>query len=73
MIWVIGDIHGMFDPLKMLLSIDLDTGAVYGGRLTAMGFSEESLEEGKFLVAQVATSRGYRFFREYSVYCVYPD
>ena len=31
MIWVIGDIHGMFDPLKMLLSIDLDTGAVYEG------------------------------------------
>lgn len=54
-------------PIQRLISINIDTGAVYGNRLTAIGLSEELLKEEKFLVYQVLVDKGYRPSVEYEV------
>ena len=51
---------GYSASLDQLISLDVDTGAVYGNRLTALGLSAESLDQGEVPVYQVSTSRGYR-------------
>jgi hypothetical protein len=58
-------------PIERLISINVDTGAVYGNRLTAIGLSEELLSENKFLVYQVLVDKGYRLSEEYQTYYVH--
>jgi len=58
-------------PIERLISINVDTGAVYGNRLTAIGLSEELLSENKFLVCQVLVDKGYRLAEEYQSYYVH--
>lgn len=54
--------------MDQLISVNVDTGAVYGGRLTAIAFSEDMLNEGEFMVYQVSVSKGYRLSEEFSQY-----
>lgn len=46
--------------LRDLFSINLDTGAVYGGTLTALGLSKETLEKGILPLKIISTGQGYR-------------
>ena len=47
---------------ETLISINVDTGAVYGKRLTALGINEEDISEGggKYDVYQICVDKGYR-------------
>lgn len=47
-------------PLEALHTINLDTGAVYGGNLSALGLSEGFLTRGELPLLSVPTGRGYR-------------
>lgn len=58
---------GEFDRL---ISINVDTGAVYGNRLTAMGISEESLNEAEVRVYQVSVGKGYRLSDDFHAYTI---
>ncbi len=60
-----GQFYNFNSPKKygfdQLSCINLDTGAVYGGALTAMYFSEDLLNlSGEIILMQVITSKGYR-------------
>ncbi|MBF0225995.1 MAG: metallophosphoesterase [Desulfobacterales bacterium] len=59
------DIYGYTSTADKLISINTDTGAVYGNRLTAVGISEEMFDYSQIMVYQVAVSKGYRL-SEYS-------
>lgn len=50
--------------IDQLIAVNADTGAVYGNRLTAVGFWEEGLEKGCIHVHQVAVNKGYRMAGE---------
>lgn len=50
--------------LDNLISINVDTGAIYGDSLTAIGLSEELLYEGTVEVYRVSTGVGYRFMQD---------
>jgi serine/threonine protein phosphatase 1 len=47
-----------------MIAINVDTGAVYGHSLSAIGFSEEDIENQFFSVIKVKTSKGYRMSTE---------
>jgi serine/threonine protein phosphatase 1 len=51
--------------LNKLISINIDTGAVYGDRLTALGLSESMIEKNEFAVHQISIKEGYRNSTEY--------
>jgi hypothetical protein len=51
--------------LNKLISINIDTGAVYGDRLTALGLSESTIEKNEFVFHQVSIKAGYRNGTEY--------
>jgi serine/threonine protein phosphatase 1 len=51
--------------LNKLISINIDTGAVYGDRLTALGLSESTVEKNEFVFHQVSIKAGYRNGTEY--------
>jgi len=53
--------------LDRLISIDVDTGAVYGDRLTAIGLSAELLQKNQFLVYQVLVGQGYRLTNDFHI------
>lgn len=42
------------------IAVNTDTGAVYGHRLSAVGFDEKWSLDGRIHVIQVAVGRGYR-------------
>ncbi len=50
-----------------LISINTDTGAVYGNRLTAIGISEDKLNDSEILVYQVSTGKGYRLAEDFHI------
>jgi serine/threonine protein phosphatase 1 len=52
-------------PMEKLISINIDTGAVYGDRLTAIGLSESSLGKKEFIVHQILIKEGYRNSTEF--------
>jgi len=46
--------------IDKLIAINVDTGSVYGHRLSAIGISEELLEESEIPICQILTTKGYR-------------
>jgi len=48
-----------------MIAINVDTGAVYGHSLTAVGFSEEDLENQFFTVYKVNVGKGYRMNKDF--------
>jgi len=48
-----------------MIAINVDTGAVYGHSLTAIGFSEENIENQFFTVFKVTTGKGYRMKNDF--------
>ncbi len=61
-------INGYTGTLEKLISINTDTGAVYGNRLTAIGISEERFNEAEILVYQVDVGKGYRLAEDFRAY-----
>lgn len=57
-----------YGSLKNLISINLDTGSVYGKALTAVGFSEESLTENKLYVLRQKSAVGYREHKDHDFF-----
>jgi len=48
-----------------MIAINVDTGAVYGHSLTAIGFSEEDIENQFFTVFKVTVGKGYRMNNDF--------
>lgn len=61
---------GYTGTIDQLISIDVDTGAVYGNSLTAIGLSEKMLDNSEILVYQVSVSKGYRMSNEFNRYTI---
>jgi len=51
--------------LDDMIAINADTGAVYGHSLTAIGFSEEDIENQIFTVYKVTVGKGYRMKNDF--------
>jgi serine/threonine protein phosphatase 1 len=49
-----------------MIAINVDTGAVYGHSLTAIGFSEEDMENHFFTVFKVTVGKGYRMKNDFN-------
>ncbi|MCP4690611.1 MAG: hypothetical protein GY859_21335 [Desulfobacterales bacterium] len=58
-------INGYTGSPEQLISINTDTGAVYGNRLTAIGVSEDLFNEAEILVFQVSVGKGYRLAEDF--------
>ena len=56
---------------EQLISINVDTGAVYGHSLCALGISEKNLSENHMIVYKVNVSNGYRMRGDFSFSKVY--
>jgi len=48
-----------------MIAINVDTGAVYGHSLTAIGFSEKDIEDQSFTVFKVSVGNGYRMNNDF--------
>jgi serine/threonine protein phosphatase 1 len=48
-----------------MIAINVDTGAVYGHSLTAIGFSEKNIENQLFTVYKVSVGKGYRMNNDF--------
>ncbi len=61
-------VKGYTGESDQLISVNVDTGAVYGYRLTAAGFSEDMLDESHIMVQQVSVGKGYRLSQDFHTY-----
>ena len=52
--------YNISSSFRDLISINIDTGAVYGGYLTAIGISEKTLEQNEIIVLQVNVGGNHR-------------
>jgi serine/threonine protein phosphatase 1 len=58
--------HYQFEAgIEDMIAINVDTGAVYGHSLSAIGFSEENLEKQFFTVFKVNVGKGYRMNNDF--------
>lgn len=53
------------------ISINVDTGAVFGHRLSALGFGDSWSTEGQLQLVQIATDRGFRRHHEFTQSAIY--
>ena len=60
-----------YTPGAAPIAVNTDTGAVFGHRLSAVGFGESWATDGRLQVIQIAAARGYRRSQELTLSTIY--